>query len=361
VGAAPGPDLEEVARAEGVAVHAIPFERQIHPLQDARALAAIVRLLRCLRPHVVNAGTPQAGLLGMLAARWAGVPLRIYTLRGLRLETARGARRALLAAAERRAAGSAHLVVSVSASLARRAAELRLLPGRELAVLGHGSSNGVDCERFRPVTDGAEARGFRWALSIPDGAPVVGFVGRFTRDKGIVDLADSFFGPLSERFPEVRLLLLGDFEEGDPVPPEVRSRLTRSPRVVRMGFVDDTSPYYALMDVLAFPSYREGFPNAPLEAAASGVPVAGYAATGTVDAVESGHTGTLVPVGARADLADALRRYLEDPALRSAQGAAGRERAVAYFARERVWRDWLEIYSRMLAERGLPTPNPTAH
>ncbi len=279
----------------------------------------------------------------MIAARLAGVPVRIYTLRGLRLETATGTARRVLTMTEKVACGCAHHVVCVSDSLRSRAIDLGLVPESKALVLGSGSSNGVDADRFRPRQPHEQAE-IRAELGIPDRAPVVGFVGRFTRDKGIADLADAFFGKVVERFPDARLLLIGDFEEGDPVAPEVRQRLEDDRRVVRPGFVSDTAPYYGAMDVLAFPSYREGFPNAPLEAASSAVPVAGYAATGTVDAVVTGRTGTLVPIRDRQGLANALLSYLDDPALRRAHGGNGRERVEGEFRREIVWQNWIDFY-----------------
>lgn len=357
--AAPGPDLDVALEQEGVAGFEVPMAREIAPARDLAALARLGRVIARFRPHLVCAGTPKAGLLGMLAARRARVPARLYAVRGLRLETARGARRRLLATAERTAAACAHRVVCVSASLRRRYLELGLAPEAKTAVLGDGSSNGVDVERFRPRSSPDRPGGdpetlrLRRELGLPEGAPVVGFVGRLSRDKGIADLLEAFDGPVSARFGAARLLLLGDFEDGDPLPAAVRERLTSHPRVVRAGFVPDAAPYYGLFDLLAFPSYREGFPNAPLEAAASGLPVVGYAATGTVDAVADGATGALVPLGDAEALGAAMVRYLADPGLRRGHGTAGRERVERKFSRQRVWQAWEDELRRLLAERGV--------
>ncbi len=347
----PGPDLEGLAETEGVEVHTVAMAREISPARDLLALVRLTRLLRRLRPDLVNASTPKAGFLGLLAARWAGVPARIYTLRGLRLETAHGLKRRILRWTERTACSSAHRVFCVSPSLRRRAIELGVADPEKASVPGAGSSNGVDVERFEAaVTDRERTRTLRTELGLPGGAPVIGFVGRLTRDKGIAELVEAF-DLVSVEMPEVRLLLLGDFEEGDPLPPDVVERLRADPRVVRPGFVPDTAPYFPLMDVLAFPSYREGFPNAPLEAAAAGVPTVGTRATGVVDAVVQGETGTLVPVGDGTALGLALLDYLRDAELARRHGTAARERVRRAFRREIVWRAWHRALSE--AARGV--------
>ncbi len=344
----PDPVLAAVAAREGVEAVAVSVAREIAPAADVRTLAALVPLLRRLRPDVVNASTPKAGLLGMVAARAAGVPARVYVLRGLRLETAVGPKRRILAATERVAAACAHRVVPVSPSLGRRAVEMGLVPAGKLAAVAAGSSNGVDAARFAHP-DPAAVAALRARLGLPAGTPVVGFVGRFTRDKGIAELVDAF-GRLRAARPGLRLLLVGAPEPGDPVAADVLARIAADPDILTPGFLPDPAASYALMTVFAFPSHREGFPNVPLEAAAAGLPVVAARATGTVDAVVDGVTGALVPLADATALAAAVGRYLDDAALAAAHGAAGQRRAHADFAPERIW-DALEGLYRDLLRR----------
>lgn len=352
---APGPELRTISD-EGAPGIEVGMEREIHPMRDLRSLWRLRQILRSIRPHILVAATPKGGLLGMVAAYLTGVPVRIYNQWGMRLETTGGLKRAVLWASERLASACATQVICVSESLRQRYVELGLAPLAKTVVLGAGSSHGVDAERFRPNTEAAE-RGvaIRRAFRIPLEAPVVGFVGRLTRDKGIVELLE-VFERLLRRMPDVRLLLVGDFEMGDPVPPEIVRRLQDHPQVAIAGFVEVPDPYYHAMDVVAHPSHREGFPNVPLEAAAAELPVVGFRVTGTVDAVQDGVTGTLVPIGDVDAMSDALFRYLRSPELRRVHGRAGRERVVREFRPERVWGLLVEEYRRLLEAAGFAPP-----
>lgn len=358
--AAPSDSLDVVRQREQVATIPLPIEREISPAADARTLVKLCSILRRLRPDIVNAGTPKAGLLGMIAARLTGVPIRLYTLRGLRLETTSGFKERLLATTERIASSCAHQVICVGESLRQEYVRRRLAPADKTIVLRHGSSNGVAAERFQFSADQFLRIGqLRESLSIPPLAPVIGFVGRLTRDKGIVDLHAAFTRLLDE-FPDLRLVLIGWPEDGDPVPPAVWQSLERHPQIIRTGAIKDPSLYYGLFDVFVFPSYREGFPNVPMEAAAAGVPVVGYRATGTLDAVQDGVTGTLVPLQDSAALAAATANYLRNPWLRRRHGEAGRSRVLRDFRREDLWQALSDLYAHWLRERGLALPISSA-
>lgn len=347
--ASPGERLERVRDREGVEVIELPMERAIAPGKDARSLAALTALLRELEPDIVNAGTTKAGLLGMMAAALAGVPARVYVLRGLRLETQTGARRAILGLTEHVAAACAHRIFVNSPSLRDQFVSMGFAKLEKTTVLASGSSNGVDYARFEVTGERrAAARALADRLGIPDGARVVGFVGRLARDKGLPALLRAFERAAEGR-DDVWLLVVGDFDEDDPSERSIVEAFRSHPRVIITGYVAEPAPYYALIDVLLFPSLREGFPNVPMEAACARIPTVGYAATGTVDAVVHGHTGSLVPIGDVEGLGAALRRYVDDEPLRAAHGRAAAERARHDFAQERVWKAIEREYRDLLA------------
>lgn len=354
--ASPSPHLHEVAQREGVNVVPIPISRTIRPLHDILTLYRLWRYLRKARPDVVNASTPKAGLLGMLSAFMCRIPVRIYTLRGLRLETTSGVQRLVLGICERISSWCSHRVVCVSQSLATEYSYGRYAPSEKIIILGEGSSNGVDSEKFSPLPgQRSNSQTLRNELGIPDDAVLLGFVGRMTRDKGIAELVE-VFEQLSSRLAKIHLVIVGEYEPGDAVDTTTRARIRHNPRIHLTGFVTETVRYYRILDVLLFPSYREGFPNAVIEAQATGLPVVGYAATGTIDAVREGETGKLVKIGDINGLCEAVETYVIDPMLRQRHGKSARERVMKSFRREKIWQMLDSLYSQELKARCANVP-----
>jgi glycosyltransferase involved in cell wall biosynthesis len=347
--ASPGERLRAFGEREGVEVHGVPMARSITPARDLVALWRLWRELRRIRPDVVHAHTPKGGLLGMIAAALARTPIRVYHLRGLPLVTACGRRRLLLRATEWTACRLAHRVLSVSGSIRDVVVAEGLCPPGKVKVLRSGSGNGVDTARFRPAGDEAR-RASRAALGIPEDAPVLGYLGRLARDKGVRELAAAF-RLLRERDLRAHLVVAGDADASDPLPAEVLDAL-RSDVRVRLTSVDDSVPVYAALDVVVLPTYREGFPNVALEAAAMGLPIVATAVPGCVDAVQDGVTGTLVPVRDPEAIARAVERYLADAALRTRHGEAARRRAIAEFRPEAIWDALAAEYEALLATPG---------
>ncbi len=357
----PGEFLNQFGDREQVTVHAVKMARRITPVQD---LLAVFRLIQCLdhiRPQIVHASTPKGGLLGTISAWLAGVPVRIYHMRGLPLMTARGYKRWLLWWSEKVSCLLADQVICVSHSLREVAVSEGLCPAAKIKVLLGGSSNGVDatgrfnCDRF----DADMAQETRREYEIPTDALVVGFVGRLVRDKGITELVEAWKS-LRAEFPNLHLLVVGPFEPQDPVPSDVEQLLRQDARVHLTGSRYDTSPLYAAMDILTLPTYREGFPNTPLEAAAMQLPVVATRIPGCVDAVRDGVTGILVPPRNADALAEAIRVYLKHPELRRQHGQAGRDRVLKNFHQDAIWDAFYQEYRRLLQEQGLSAPQPVA-
>jgi len=345
----PGECLDEAARREHMVVHAVRMSRRIDPVADLGALWQIFRLCRRLRPAVVHAHTPKGGLLGVAGARLAGVPVVLYGMRGLPFVTATGLKRQILRGSETVACRLAHRIITNSRANRQRSLGEGFCRPEKIRVLGGGSSNGVDAAgRFNPAGLPAGARAAtRDRCRIPSGSLVLGYVGRIVRDKGIKELEDAW-QQVREAFPNLYLLLVGQVEPQDPVPAEVLARLAADPRVRLAGPVKDPAPYYAAMDVLALPSYREGFPNTPLEAAAMQLPVITTTADGCAEAVVHEVTGLLVPPRDGPALSEASRRLLLDKNLRQRMGAAGRDRVLKDFRPEVIWQALLETYAEFI-------------
>lgn len=349
----PGDLLDKFAAVENVPVHQIEMPRSITPLKDLVAVVRLWRLIRKLKPDIVDAHTPKGGLLGMIAARLAGVPVRIYHMHGLPFVTASGLRRWLLRRTEAISCALAHEVLCVSPSIRDMLVAERLCSPLKAKVLLNGSINGVDAthqfnpERFSEL----ERNSIRASLSIPLDAQVIGFVGRITRDKGFLELISAWQCWRVE-FPHAHLLILGQLEDRNSTIETMFSDLRRDPRAhIISDWVDDPAPYYASMDVLAFPTHREGFGLAALEAAAMGIPVVASAISGCIDAVQDSRTGTLIPAKNPTALNKAVNEYLRNSKLALQRGRAGRVRVLDSFDRHEIHDALYNEYLRLVEKQ----------
>lgn len=330
----PGPELERLGQNAHLTVHALSMARDPNLAADLTALVAWWRFLRALKPDVVLVGTPKAGMLGVLAGMLARVPVRIYHLRGLRLETSGGVSRLIFRAVESLTLAAATSSIAVSRSLRERVISLRLGRGAKMTVLGLGSSNGVDVDRFHPAAGKQEVDASRRELGLVPAVPVIGYVGRIHPDKGLVSLIEAS-ALLTKQGVSHQLLVVGGVDHPSASDLLTRFRALEAP-VSLPGSVPDPAPYYQIMDIHCLPSLREGFPNAVLEASASGVLTVTTDATGAVDSVVPGETGYIVPAANGRALADALERVLSDADEMSRLGENARRWVVENYARSDV-------------------------
>ncbi|MBN2470719.1 MAG: glycosyltransferase family 4 protein [Anaerolineae bacterium] len=350
----PGELLDRYAGQEAVTPHAVEMPRRITPVQDLLAVRQIWQVLRAEKPVIVHGHTPKGGLLGMIAAWLAHVPVRVYQVRGLPFLGAAGLKRALLRGTEQVSCLLAHRVICNSASNLEVIVSEGICPRHKATVLLNGSGNGVDAEgRFNPARY-PDARGrIRQQFGIPHDAVVIGFVGRMVHDKGVDEMIAAW-QMLREDYPQLHLLFVGSYEPQDPIAEQSRAAITGDERIHVTGLLPswDVPPYYLAMDVMTLPSHREGFPNVVLEAGAMGLPVVATRIPGCVDALKEGETGALVPVDDADSLAHALERYVADVDLRAAHGQAGQVRARHDFRPEAIWEALHLEYEGLLEQAG---------
>lgn len=310
-----------------VTVHEIEMRREPSLLRDFVSLWRWFRLLRAVRPTIVSVGTPKAGLIGILASFFAGIPARFYVLRGLRLETETGFRRNMLSALERLCSRLATEILCVSESLAKLYVSLNLGSEEKIKVIGSGSSHGVDLLKFQPISDPTIVENRRVGIGLNPGVPVIGYVGRISKDKGLSDLAIAI-QIVAQKVARLNILLVGA-QDGlgneflDLFPENVGAT-----RIVQPEAIQDV---YPLMDFLVLPTHREGFPNVVLEAAASGIPAITTDATGAVDSVLHNVSGLIVRRGDPISLAHAIEVLIMDRNTTKFLGDNARKRVERHF------------------------------
>jgi glycosyltransferase involved in cell wall biosynthesis len=314
----------------------VEIARRVSPIADLRAIAQLVSVIRSFKLTLVHAHTPKGGLVGVLAGALCGLPV-VYHMRGSVLETATGVMRPLLLGAEWVTCHFADRVVCVSHSLRDSAISMGVVSEDNAVVLAGGSGNGVDASgRFNPSAHAAARDEVRAAWGVDEQTVVAGFVGRLANEKGVRELVQAA-ALLAETAPSLRIALVGDVDERDPVGGGLLAQIAASSNLFRVEATPQIERIYAGFDLLVLPTYREGLPNLLLEAAAMALPVVATRVTGCVDVVRDGETGLLVSARDGAALAAAISRYVADPELRLRHGAAARALVSERFAQPRIW------------------------
>lgn len=324
--------------SEGCTHLPVTISNEINPIYDLLSLYQIIRHLQSVKPHVINVGTPKMGLLGILAAWILRYPIRIYTCRGLRYETEDGFRKMLLKKMEKLTAIMASQVIYVSQSLLKASIENHTAVSSKSKVLSSGSSNGVDLKKFsKNSVDSSKRKQLIYEYNLY-GKLVIGFVGRITRDKGSYELV-SVFEQLQRRHNNLKLIMMGHIKS----PNDFITRFKSNPDIIHIPFSDDVTTFMSLFDIFVLPSWREGFPNVPIQAAAMGIPVIASSATGAIDSVKHEFNGLIYEVRNEKELETKIERYILNESLRKDHGENGIKWA-QNFSQEIIWRELSNLY-----------------
>lgn len=311
----------------GVDFKPVGIQRSINLLADARALMALIVLMRAEKYSLVHSVTPKAGLLSMLAAFASATPVRLHMFTGQVWATKSGMSRWVLKKLDALIALCATHVLADSRSQMAFLLSEKVLRSGKIKVLGNGSISGVDLRRFCPDTKARQT--VRSRLGYADDDVLALFVGRLNRDKGIVDLVQAFLLASVEQ-SNLALVIVGPDEEG--LGPVIEGMAKGKSRLHLLGGTATPEEFMAAADIFCLPSYREGFGSVIIEAAACGVPAIASAIYGLTDAIEDGKSGCLHSVGDVATMARLLKQFARDPVLRLSMGSYARQRAMADFS-----------------------------
>ena len=341
--------LARVGEAQGVRTFCVEMTRKITPVKDLVSLWRMYRFFRREKPEIVHSHTPKAGIIGMLAAWMAGVPVRMHTVAGLPLLEAAGSRRKILDFVESLTYRCATLVLPNSHGLSRIIAQNGYCKPNKIKVLGNGSSNGIDTAYFSPEHFPESLLGehkLKFGISATDFVFI--FVGRIVRDKGI-DEAVGAFVRINLEFPHAKLVLVGDFEpELDPVSDATMQAIDSHPGIVSVGFRPDVRPFLAIADALVFPSYREGFPNVVMQAGAMGLPAIVSNINGCNEIVEQAKNGLIIPGKSEDSVYAAMRELLASPEIFASMKRNARPMITARYGQNIIWEALYNEYLEQL-------------
>ncbi|PZR27466.1 MAG: glycosyltransferase family 1 protein [Citrobacter freundii] len=347
-----GPELPDVIAYEKCRHIIIPMTRKMTPFTDLKCLWQLYRLFKKEKPDIVHSHTPKAGLLAMLAARMAGVKLRIHTIAGLRFMTVTGKTRKILVAMEKLTMKCATNVWPNSFSLRDYIIEQKLSDTAKLEVIAKGTSNGIDLRRFDPAKlDATKMAEIRQLIRYEADCIYLVNVGRIVRDKGIEELV-SVFTKLYETNDRLRLVLVGAFEdEVDPVADYTRNIIHHHPGIILPGWSDSVEYYMSQAFALVHPSHREGFPNVLLQAGAMGCPVICSKIEGNIDIVDHDQTGLIFEMKNEAELEDRLKYALANPDVMKEMAAALQHKVHQFFNQPSVHKAMHDRYLELLAKK----------
>ncbi|MDP9960026.1 glycosyltransferase family 4 protein [Chryseobacterium lathyri] len=351
----PGKELDEVKSDEEIEVIAIDMSRQITPVKDIKSLWSTYKLLRKEKPQIVHTHTPKAGIVGMLAAKLAGVPHRLHTVAGLPLMEVTGMKREVLNFVEKLTYASATKVYPNSKGLYEYILQNNYTHKSKIKVIGNGSSNGIDTSYFSPdqITE-AQKTLLKKELNIKEGHFVFVFIGRLVGDKGINELVKAFslINKKENSQRQSKLLLVGPLEkELDPLHPDTLKEIENNPDIISVGFQKDVRPYFAISDALAFPSYREGFPNVVMQAGAMELPSIVSDINGCNEIIIENQNGVIVPVKNSEKLGEAMERMKSDTDYYQKLKMNARPMIESRYEQSVIWEALLSEYKKLIKEK----------
>lgn len=343
-----GDDLQTVAKREGVNIHEIEMHRPISLKQDLKSLWNLYWYFKKEKPAIIHSITPKAGLLSMMAGKLAGVPVRMHTFTGLIFPHKYGYMKRTLIIMDKILCRCATHVYPEGRGV-KEDLQKHNITNKPLKVIANGNVNGVDVDYYHPEAISEEAKKqLRASLQIKEDDFVFVFVGRLVIDKGLRELVKAF-DALSKNHKKVKLILVGPKENAhNPKKRRMFHTIQQNENIITVGFQEEVRPYYAISNVLILPSYREGFPNAVLQAGAMGLPSIVSDISGCNEIIEHEVNGLLVPKKNHIELQKAMEKMLYNTSLLKEFYQNARNKVVKSFDKNFVWQELKKEYENAL-------------
>jgi glycosyltransferase involved in cell wall biosynthesis len=330
----------------------VNMTRTISPFADLKSLYQLIKVFKKLKPQIVHTHTPKAGLLGMLASFIARVPIRLHTVAGLPLMETVGIKRKILELVEQLTYSCATKVYPNSSNLKDFIIQEKFAKTNKLKVIGNGSSNGIDTDLFKrndEILQKANIISQQHLILSTDFTFI--FVGRLVKDKGVEELVQAFH-QLSIKYPDLKLLLVGPEENDlDPLSSQCLEIINKNKAIIAVGYQNDVKPYLALSKALVFPSYREGFPNVPMQAGCFDLPAIVTNINGCNEIVVNGENGLLIPTKDTEALRSAMECLYLDQNLYQHMAEQARPMIVDRYEQQKVWDLILSEYQLHLKQK----------
>lgn len=343
-----GDDLQTVAKREGVNIHEIEMHRPISLKQDLKSLWNLYWYFKKEKPAIIHSITPKAGLLSMMAGKLAGVPVRMHTFTGLIFPHKYGYMKRTLIIMDKILCRCATHVYPEGRGV-KEDLQKHNITNKPLKVIANGNVNGVDIDYYHPEAFSEEAKNLlRTSLQIKENDFVFLFVGRLVIDKGLRELVNAF-DHLSKTYPNAKLLLVGPRENAhNPLKRKMFHIIRHHQHIITVGYQEEVRPYYAISDVFVLPSYREGFPNAVLQAGAMGLPSIVTNISGCNEIIKEGENGLIIAPKHQKELEKAMFRLIQDQELRNRLQANARAMVTTRFDKNLVWEELRKEYMEVL-------------
>lgn len=337
----PDEELYKIASFNNVNSHGVSMKREISLFNDIVSLLKLIIFLKKNRPDIIHANTPKGSLLSLTASWILRVPQRIYYVHGLRYQGVNGVKKLLLMVMEKITCFFATEIIAVSQGVKKVLIKDKITK-KNITVIWNGSVNGIDLEYFNPVIP--ELNDIRKEYNIDEFDFVFGYVGRLTGDKGINELIKAF-SKINMNNQQSKLLLVGDFENHlDPLSEETIESIKSNRNIIHAGVQKDVRTYFKAMNILVFPSYREGFGIVLMEAAAMNVPAIASNIIGCNEIIEDNVNGFLIPSKNEIALYDKMKYSIENDLEVKKMANISRQTVCVKFEQKKLWDKTIEFY-----------------